>query len=101
MAAKGELVNLIALQTSGRKVPPELLTGKQTAIDEVRTKTRSLQQSRKELGSVFGSGGSDRVSSFRSPMDWAVVEPPPGDIVWKSLKELNRVRFYISCRSYN
>ena len=93
MAANSARAYLIALQASERAIPPQLLQEKQRAIDQARDETRSLFQSGKELGYVFCSGGSDRVSPSKSPMDWAVIEPNPSDTVWNRLKELNQVRF--------
>ena len=99
MKGKSQLVNLVALQAAEKFVSPQILDAKKKDIDRTIARTQEILQARKELGYVYGSGGTDRVSLTRSPMDWAVVKASPSDVVWSHMKELNKVGFFLTSTS--
>ena len=88
------------MQATGKIVSSEVLAAKQKNIDQAVSRTQDIIQARKKLGYVYGSGGTDRISSTKSPMDWAVVKASPGDAVWSHMKELNKVGIYLHISWY-
>lgn len=77
---------LVAFDATNAEIPTLI-----QQLHKAEADFESLVKSRKQLGIVYGTGGSRVDSASRMPMDWGVVKPSEEDEVWNHREELNKV----------